>query len=343
ARAGGRDKPAAAAATVRTAARPSDACGWISVAEVEAIVGKLTGPARPSEGTCIYPLPVDPELARRRAKALELQRKLEERFGKAEDVPELVADESAVIVDVQEYVDPAGARGAAAAGAIMAGWIGEGDSATKAAAASPAATEPGWDATSRAGTRSFVGGLGHMRISVRAQAVAVTREQTAAIANRIRDKIPDLPFPSERSGAPASPDPCVLVTVQEVEAVVGKLVVPPFRSDEGKPLAMENGASCTYYTAGHHALVLTPTWSYGGAAFEAMKGVGGLLEGIAPALHNDAADTLDSGPWDDAAGDPATGALYFLKGDRALEVHYLVSGTDMNGAVRLASIAVGRL
>jgi len=347
AHAGDRGKPGAASASaVHTASRPADACGWISASEVEAIVGKLTGPPRTSDGACIYPLPVDSETARRRAKALELQRKLEERFGKS-DLPELVPDESAVIVDVQEYVDPAGARGAAAAGAIMAGWIGEGDSTSKpasdSAASPPPATLPGWDGTNRAGTRSFVGGLGHIQIAVRVQAAEVTREQTTALANRIRDKIPDLPFPSERTGAPASPDPCVLVTVQEVEAVVGKLVVPPFRSDEGKPLAMENGASCTYYTAGHHALVLTPTWSYGGSAFEAMRGVGGMLEGIAPTLHNDAADTLDTGPWEDAAGDPATGSLYFLKGDRALEVHYLVSTTDMDGAVRLARIAVERL
>lgn len=346
ARAGDPGKPAAAAASaVRTATRPADACGWISASEVEAIVGKLTASPRSSDGACVYPLPVDPETARRRAKALELQRKLEERFGKS-DFPELVADESAVIVDVMVYVDPAGARGAAAAGVVMAGWLGEGDSAGKAAsdsAAPPPPTTPGWDATNRAGARSFVGALGHMQIAVRVQAAEPGREQTTAIANRIREKIPDLPFPSERSGAPAGPDPCVLLTVKEVEAVVGKLVVPPFRSDEGKPLAMENGTSCTYYTAGHHALVLTPTWSYGGTAFEAMRGVGGMLEKVAPSLHNDAADTLDSGPWEDAAGDPATGALFFLKGDRALEVHYLVSGTDMDGAVRLATIAVGRL
>ena len=186
-----------------------------------------------------------------------------------------------------------------------------------------------WRTRSRETPNSDARSSSVMQIAVRVQAAEVTREQTTALANRIRDKIPDLPFPSERTGAPASPDPCVLVTVQEVEAVVGKLVVPPFRSDEGKPLAMENGASCTYYTAGHHALVLTPTWSYGGSAFEAMRGVGRMLEGIAPTLHNDAADTLDTGPWEDAAGDPATGSLYFLKGDRALEVHYLVSTTDM--------------
>ena len=74
-----------------------------------------------------------------------------------------------------------------------------------------------------------------------------------------------------------------------------------------------------------------------------MRAVGGLIERVAPVLHDDAADTLDTGPWEDAAGDPATGQLYFLKGDRALELGFLVSSTDFDGAVRLARIAVGRL
>ena len=178
---------------------------------------------------------------------------------------------------------------------------------------------------------------------MRVQNAEVRREQSVALANRIRDKIADLPFPSERSGVPDGPDPCVLVTVGEAEAVLGKLVVPPYRSDDGTPLAIEHGNSCTYLTAGHHALVLQPIWEYGGTAYEATRGVGGLLERIVPTLHNDAADTLDTGPWDEAGGDPATGRLFFLKGDRFLELGYRSSSTDMNGAVRLAKIAVGRL
>jgi hypothetical protein len=74
-----------------------------------------------------------------------------------------------------------------------------------------------------------------------------------------------------------------------------------------------------------------------------MKGVGGILERVAPELHDGAADTLDTGPWEDAAGDPATGQLYFLKGDRLIELGYFVSSTGFDGAVRLARIAVGRL
>lgn len=341
--AAGTTKPVATASPVRTNTRPADICGWLSVAEVEAVVGKLEGSPHHGDQGCVYPLPVDSATARRRAKALELQRKLEQRFGKS-DLPELKADESGVIVDVQVYADPAGELGAAAAGAIMAGWLKDGpDSGATPAAAPPPPTLPGWDATNRPTARSFFGKLGHLRVGVRVQNAEVSREQSVTLANRIRGKIADLPFPSERSGVPAGPDPCVLVTAREAEAVLGKLVVPPYRSDDGTPLAIENGNSCTYLTAGHHALVLQPTWEYGGTAYEATRGIGGMLEKIAPTLHNDAADTLDTGPWEEAGGDPATGRLFFLKGDRFLELGYLASSTDMDGAIRLARIAVGRL
>ena len=341
----GSKKPAAAASSVRTNTRPADACGWLSAAEVEAIVGKLEGSPHQGPQGCVYPLPVDSATAHRRAKAVELRRKLEERFGKS-DFPELKADESAVIVDVQVYADPAGQLARNAAGAIMAGWLKDGnDSGAKPAAdsAPPALpTLPGWDVTNRPIARSFFGKLGYVQVDVMVQAAEVTREQTVAMANRIREKVADLPFPSERSGVPSGPDPCVLVTAQEAEAVLGKLVVAPYRSDEGTPLAIENGNSCSYLTAGHHALVLKPTWEYGGSAYEATR-MGGIVEKIAPTLHNDAADTLDDGPWEEAGANSTTGELYFLKGDRFLEVGYLTSTTDMNGAVRLARIALGRL
>jgi hypothetical protein len=228
----------------------------------------------------------------------------------------------------------------------MTSWLRDGnDSSSKSAAdsaAPPASTLPGWDATNRPSARSFFGRLGYMRVSVLVQAAEVTREQTVAIANRIREKIADLPFPSERRGMPSGPDPCALVTAQEAETVLGKLVVPPYRSDDGTPLAIENGNSCSYLTTGHHALVLKPTWQYGGTAYEAVR-MGGVVEKLAPGLHNDAADTLDNGPWEEAGANPTTGELYFLKGDRFLELGYLASSTDMDGAVRLARIALGRL
>ena len=52
-----------------------------------------------------------------------------------------------------------------------------------------------------------------------------------------------------------------------------------------------------------------------------------------------AADTLE-GPWEEAAANGMTGQLYFLKGDRMLEVGYVTSSTGRAGAVRLARSAV---
>jgi hypothetical protein len=334
---------ASSTTTVRTAARPADVCGWIPAAEVAAIVGPLEGTPRATPDGCVYPLPLDSATARRRALAVEVRRKLEEKFGKS-DIPMMQPVESAVIVDVQVYADPSGARAAAAGMAHMVQQLGIDSAATaRAAASTPPPPLPGWDWTNPPARRSFSGQLGHLTVRVTAHAEQVTREQSAAIGTRVRDRIPDLPFASQRPAGSAGPDPCVLLTAQEAEAVLGPLIVPPYRSDEHTPLAMGQGKSCTYFTTGHHGLVLTPTWEYGESSMKAIRGIGGLLEGVAPGLHNDAADTLDTGPWDDAGGDPGTGQLYFLKGDRLLELGYLVSSTDMDGAVRLAQIAVGRL
>jgi hypothetical protein len=338
--------PAGSASPVRTATKPGDACGWIPAAEVAKIVGPLTGPAYPTDDGCVYPLPLDTATVHRNAQVLELRRSLKD----TSDLDPLEPDTSGVIVDVQIHTNPAMARGLAAAFAKMGREIC-GDSASasqpwcKAAAqdTSPPAPVPGWDRTNGPRSRSFFGRVGHLAVDVEVRETEVTREQALAIANRIRDAIPDLPFPSERPANAAGPDPCILLKVDEVEAVLGKLVVPPYRSDEETPLAMAQGRSCSYFTAGHHALVLTPTWEFGGTAFDAMRAIGGIVERVAPVLHDDAADTLDTGPWEDAAGDPATGQLYFLKGDRALQLGFLVSSTGFDGAVRLARIAVGRL
>ena len=49
------------------------------------------------------------------------------------------------------------------------------------------------------------------------------------------------------------------------------------------------------------------------------------------------------GPWDQATTGSMTGLLYFLKGDRMLELGYRTSSTAATAAVRLARAAVERL
>ena len=153
---------------------------------------------------------MDSATARRRAKAVELRRKLEERFGKS-DMPELKADESGVIVDVQVYDDPAGARAADAAWAVMGGWLEDGrDSSARPAADSappPPPSLPGWDATNRPTPRSFFGKLGYMQVDVMVQAAEVTREQTVAMANRSARRSPICRSRPSGAACPQVPTP----------------------------------------------------------------------------------------------------------------------------------------
>ena len=87
----------------------------------------------------------------------------------------------------------------------------------------------------------------------------------------------------------------------EAEAVLGKLVVPPYRAQEGTYLVHQQGPSCAYYTAGHRAMVLSPTWEYGGMEVEAIRGVGGLIGQIAPVLLESPAIASASSPAGSAA------------------------------------------
>jgi hypothetical protein len=124
--------------------------------------------------------------------------------------------------------------------------------------------------------------------------------------------------------------------------VLGKLAVPPYRAQEGSYLAHAEGGSCAYFTKRHRALVLTPTWEYGGMEVEAISGVGGLIGQIVPSLLESPADTLDE-EWEEVGADATTGELYFLQGERLLKIGYLASSTDANGAVKLARLAMRRL
>jgi hypothetical protein len=225
----------------------------------------------------------------------------------------------------------------------------------------PATPEAGWDFSGPLpmGLVSFVGRIGHVSVLVVSQSADVPRSSLIALAERVRDRIPDLPFAFQPDPMleelrrmeggrpeppPSGPDPCGLLTRAEAEAVLGELIVEPYRSSGNTPLADPSGGSCTYFTAHHRALILMPHWDSGKMFFGMAKGLGGTVAAALPELgpNRESADTLD-GPWDEAGGSGTTGDLYFLKGDRMLELTYLTSSTGADGAVRLARLAVERL
>jgi hypothetical protein len=333
-------------------ALPNDLCGLLPVADVEAILGKLAAPPTGDKTSCTYPLPMDDETAKKRAGFQQMARDLNPKSAAARDT---TMNSVAVIVTVDLRGDMTGERAGKIAGTMLANMFAQALGKNGLAAdTSQHAEEPsrpeGWDKASVPhGKSDFRGRIGHLVVSVDENSDlinAVAAEKKAALAARVRDRITDLPFAYPFSGPgspppPSGPDPCGLVTRDEAEAVLGKLLAPPYRSHDGGPYAKPNGWSCAYYTAGHHVLVLTPHWERGKRTFEIGAGVGNLVTSVAADPDRESADTLD-GPWDNVQLG-LDGTLEFLKGDRLLEVEYLTSSTDASGAVKLARIALKRL
>lgn len=345
ARGGERKSPASAAAaasSVRTAAAPADACGWLPAAEVASIVGPLDG--SPVVVRSVERLEPDPRGAACRYPLADKPR----------------AGIGAVVLQV----DLSGAVIQERVGAIMTEGFrqviqADIDAAGSPAPAAEAPAPPGWDRAGKlwTGYNTFSGRIGHVAVLAMSLTPDLPAGRTAALATRVRDGIPDLPFPlppdpeleamaraagQPLDAEPVGPDPCALLSPAQAEAVLGKLVVPPYRSAGDSPLALRNGDSCTYFTLGHRAFTVTPHWNSGKMLFGMAKGVGGLVGSVAPDDTAAAADTLE-GPWEEAAANGTTGQMYFLKNDRMLEIVFVTSSTDRSGAVRLARAAMEKL
>jgi hypothetical protein len=186
------------------------------------------------------------------------------------------------------------------------------------------------------------GRIGHIQIVVNRQSSDVPTEPIYALAERVRERIPDLPFAATKPYQVIQVnegDPCSLLTRAEVEAMVGPLAFDPYRSSsEMPPLAHRHGHACAYYSQGHHVFVVSPTWSGGAAAFKATKLVGGLIGIVAPEET-----VVMKGPWDEALIDRTSAALLFLKGDRMIEMYYGTSRATRADTIKLATIALQRL
>jgi hypothetical protein len=319
------------------------------VAEVEAILGPLSAPPQGKEMSCRFDVPMDSATAQRRARY---------RAVVGPDAPGLKGvdyDRVSVIVSVDVRGNVADERGGRIAGNMLTSMFSSLGKNLPAVDTTQRVDEPqpppGWDvANVPIRYRDFRGRIGHVTIQVEENVTGeqgVAAEKKARLAALVRDRIPDFPFRTVRLDdgqpiePPAGPAPCSLLTRDEAEQVLGKLVVAPYRSHDGGPLYDEQGTSCAYYTANHRTLVLTPHWTDGKEELRMERGIGNLVAGIAGDKEGEAADTLD-GPWDDVVLG-LDGRLALLKGDRLLSIGFATSSTDQAGALKLARIALARL
>ena len=320
-RAGGSPPSARAASTVRAVKPPSDACGWLTVDEVETVTGKLAGPPRAAGNECHYPLPLDPVILERKTRNREIDRKL---LGpNAPSLRDPNWDRTAIIVKVDLHTTLVSERGSRTDGGN------------------------GWDRVRRT-FGAFDGRIGHVAVIVSENDEtdrAISMEKKEALAALVRDKVPDVVFANPNGDMstylPPMPDPCQLLTRPEAEATLGTLVADPYRIGETAPFAESNGKSCGYATKHHHVLVVTPSWSDGKSELRSLRGISNLISAVAAEPNADAADTLE-GAWDQAATD-LDGSLVFLEGDRLLRIEYGTSTIDVAAAIQLARRLLPRL
>jgi hypothetical protein len=201
----------------------------------------------------------------------------------------------------------------------------------------------------RTGNWDWIGGLpvglfaarqGHLGVLIAIGGMGLSPSEVEPLATELVARVQNLPFyeqPAHLTTRAEGTDPCALITREEAEGVMGALVVPPYRSQEGNPLVHGNGKSCTYFGQRHRALVVTPTWSEGKMTFGLLGGVGGLTRLVtgAEAVGN------TPGPWDDRSSS-ATGGLYFLKGDHLLELQHRSGSLTTLQAETLARFAMAR-
>lgn len=338
--------------TVRTASEPAGPCDWIPVSEVEAVIGKLAEPPKPADG-CRYTMVMPEAVSTARQNAIAQQEQMNEKlkaafkgweppkYGGSMAEYERDPKSYAVTLTVNVSGDTAAEIGVAAAGKVMESWLPAPQDGEQEATEEPAKPD-GWDVLLPA-PYGFTARVGHVQISVLGQAPDVPTDLSQALAARVRDRIPDLPFPATNPYqipilGGEEKHPCSLLSREEAEAVLGPLIVEPYRSSsESPPLVYGKGHACAYFTAGHHVFALSPTWTSGEEDFKLEKGVGGLMGVVLPQEN-----VVFKGPWDNAQVGVG-GQLLFLKGDRLLTVHYITSSTDRGGALKLAAQAIQRM
>jgi hypothetical protein len=210
------ERPKPGALPERSATHPASPCDWITPSEVEAVVGRLSGPPRKHEGGCFYPLPLDTITLARQAKTRQVEEALA-RAGMQSDWPPMPEDTGGVLIRVSVGVG-AQERPSELGFATVGSWAGNDSLRT-----APPPGE-GWDyRTSIIGKPNFFGRAGTVMVTVEGGTYGMDRSLLAVLAGRVRDRIPDLPFvePDAAPAVPPGPDPCRLLTLDEAEAVLG--------------------------------------------------------------------------------------------------------------------------
>jgi hypothetical protein len=151
--------------------------------------------------------------------------------------------------------------------------------------------------------------------------------------------------------AKRAPDPCSLLDPNEVQAVIGPLAGPPFRtresSDDNQPL--DTGDACVYETTDFSNIRLAVTWTDGAMALKAISLPGRILSGGPDAPGKDAVaknllpgGVQLAGEWDEAMSLGCC-QIFALRGDTLVSFDFRGWRDDMRAAAGVLDKALVRI
>jgi hypothetical protein len=137
------------------------------------------------------------------------------------------------------------------------------------------------------------------------------------------------------------PDPCSFLTTAEVEAVMGPLAGPPYRTARGV-MPQANGDSCRYEAPDRRSIRLNITWD-GGRQFMTMLGsMQGMMDSAGLGQLKLGDGTTVTGHWEQARLNQCC-EFNALRGDRVVTIDVSGSRATTAQAAGLADAAIQRL
>jgi hypothetical protein len=136
-------------------------------------------------------------------------------------------------------------------------------------------------------------------------------------------------------------DPCSFLTVDEIEAIMGKLAGPPYRAGGGATPRL-NGSDCRYEAPDRRSIRLNVTWDGGKQLIDMMSMAQKMVETAGLKQLKLLDGTTVAGHWDQAAVNSCC-EFNALRGDQVVTVDISGSRATIAQAASLADAAVQRL
>jgi hypothetical protein len=200
----------------------------------------------------------------------------------------------------------------------------------------------------KAGRLSWAYGVAALALMVAGACGRQKQHQSAANPTAIDSTTTD-------AAAPTGDDPCRYLAASDVEPYTGPLASPPFRASFDDASPRRSGDACLYRGKDGRGVLVTYMAHGGATAGTVARRVPAVMDRVLGQASGGAQNGEESqgpaaaimgpvgpGPWDNSNWFP-TGTLIVYKGDASFDIDMSAATGGKDGAIDLATKAIGRL